>query len=187
MRIQLLVLTALVGFATVASAQSRDQIVDRLNADLTSLQSLPGDVQSIAVCMSRTEKAQQPEQCRTADRIMDDLKLVAGRRPQVVPFIALAHNLIRALSGRESAPDALLLLSTSIVDAVEITYASRDARTPATDAPRFSDSIMRAYGALFALGVSEPQARGILQGFVSAADRSSRPHLVQPIPPAPAN
>lgn len=177
--------------AAVASAQSpgdasysRELAVAHLSADLANLKTLPRGPLLRSQCPVRDPKVQRPEECGPLDRVREDLTL--GRDPRSIhlPTGGLAYNLVDALAGRELEPDALSLLSNSFVDAIAIADRAVEVRTRASSSQAFRDSVMRAYAAMFALGVDRNRAERFLGTFVREAEQFSRPPDFVPIPPA---
>jgi hypothetical protein len=183
----LLVFATLTGAIAQTSTEpvlTREQIVRQLNHDLTNLPTIaPAANGGMALlqCKLHERDVQPSEQCELVDRLVYDFSLVGGGQRV---FTGLSINLIQALAGREVEPDALSLLTSSLVDAVAIADQSIRALKPVSDSRAFRDSVMRSYSAMFALGLPEKLAEGILGNFVRNVDRLSGPHDVRPIPPA---
>jgi hypothetical protein len=181
-------------FVSVVSGQTsgdsssiRDSIARRLHTDLTNLKALPVDVSIPTLsqqCLGKRTTPRPPD-CAQFDRVSDDFALATGR-PQHFPTQTVAFNLVRVLVGHELDPDALWLLTSSLVDGVALADQSAAARTPASNSRAFRESAFRAYVSLLALGIEKRRAENFVGIFLNFADSASR-HKAELIPPGLVN
>jgi hypothetical protein len=180
----------LFGAAAGAQSSSNNAVVDRLNADLRVLESLPALRPGVVLpdVTAMTPEAREalraavanefPEQDLAMQRYASDVMKTRGM--SAVPW-DLAYALTSVLRGRKLTDSELTDLNRAMLEAVDAAISWRATRRAA----RFQEAALQVHEIILGFGVTVGNARAVSVGLLKAASLIvNHGPLVQPISPA---